>query len=130
MPLRSRKSFDKYDRTEVEGELEGFHFDYFYSGKREGKTYSNLIELVVVTFCIDANENLFYRYTIYYGEKKLWKEVILNQSQNFLRSIGISESFVQSTLRYFEVSSDKYLPEQKFKQKFFELNSRSKNIND
>lgn len=109
---------------EIREALNGFSFDYFYTGKKEGK--DDLITLNVVTWIKDWHENLFIRECDYSGRKEKWKEVIKNQLIQQLKDIGVEEGFVKSETRYIEVSKDNYLTVKKYPNNLLDVMARIK----
>lgn len=118
-PLRLRSSRDIGKHKELKEAINGFTFDYFYTGEREGK--SDNINLNVVTQVMDWQENIFIRECEYSGQKHEWKEAINNQLIKHLKDIGIEEGFVNSETRYFEVSKENHFPLAKYEMKLLDL---------
>lgn len=118
-PLLLRSQDDRSTATEVGNALEGLTTDYFYTGRRPGK--SDNLELDVCTLIIYADENIFFRSCHYSGQKHTWKEVIKNQLKKHLKEIGVEEGIANSETRYFEVSKDNYFLVEKFEMKVIDI---------
>ena len=123
--LNEHSRTDLFDAISIADDLVEFKFDYFFTGKRSHKT-SPIIELFVVTWVMDAAENLFIRYSNYYGDGRKWKNIIENQLLQLMQDISIGKTFITSELRFFEVDKEKHLPVQKFEQKFLDLKAKMK----
>lgn len=118
---------DLFDVAKVEDDLTGFSFDYFFTGKRFHKK-SSIVELFVVTWVRDSAENLFIRYCKYMGEGKFWKTIIEKQLLDLMRDIAISEGFIKSELRFFEVEKEKHFETDVFENKFLDLKAKMKTL--
>ncbi len=123
--LREHSRADLFDTASIEDDLVEFSFDYFFTGKRVQKK-STIINFFVVTWVRDAAENLFIRYCNYYGDGRHWKTNIENQLRELMRDISISEGFITSELRFFEVDKEKHLTTEAFEKKFLDLKAQLK----
>lgn len=123
--LREHSRTDLFDASSIADDLVEFKFDYFFTGKRTQKK-SSIINFFVVTWVMDAAENLFIRYCNFYGEGKFWKATIENQLRELMHDISIGNTFINSELRFFEVDKEKHLPVEKFEQKFLDLKAKMK----
>lgn len=126
-PLREIARYDYYDQSEISDDMLEFSFDYFYNGSRQGPK-SNVIELSVVTWVMDFQENLFIRYCRYSGLKDAWKEKITEQMKIMMRDISISEGFIRRRLVDFEVGEGEFYKRDPFEKKFLELRSQMKSV--
>ena len=126
-PLRETARYDYFDQGEISDDMQEFTFDYFYNGSRQGPK-SDIIELSVVTWVMDFEENLFIRYCRYSGLKDAWKEKIIEQMKIMMRDISISEGFIRRRLVDFEVGEEEFYKRDPFEKKFLELRSRMKSV--
>ncbi|HSP12629.1 MAG TPA: hypothetical protein VLO29_08885, partial [Salegentibacter sp.] len=83
-PLREIARYDYLDAEEISDDMMEFTFGYFFNGSRQGPK-AEIIELSVVTWVMDFQENLFIRYCRYSGTKYPWKEKITDQMKIFMR---------------------------------------------
>ncbi|SHF77394.1 hypothetical protein SAMN05444483_102336 [Salegentibacter echinorum] len=123
--LREHSRTDLFDASSIADDLVEFKFDYFFTGKRTHKK-SHIIDFFVVTWVMDAAENLFIRYCNYYGDGKTWKMVVEKQMRELMADISVGATFITSELRFFEVEKEKHLPVEKFEQKFLDLKAKMK----
>ena len=65
--LNEHSRTDLFDASSITDDLVDFKFDYFFTGKRTQQK-SPIIDFFVVTWVMDAAENLFIRYCNYYGD--------------------------------------------------------------
>ena len=79
-PLRKRKSSDFFAADEISNDLAEFTFDYLFSGKRRGR----IIDLFVMTWIIDIDDQLFIRRCDYNRYPAEWKETIRNHWHNLI----------------------------------------------
>ena len=122
--LRLQNKTDLFDQDKISTDLIDFDFNYFFTGKRLGD--GRMIDLFVVSWIKDTDENLFIRYGVYSGYRKYWKEVITEQTKNLMMAIDVSKEVSTGQLRYFEVSKDNYLETEKFEREFLEIKSKMK----
>jgi len=122
--LKLRNKIDLFSKQSIENELMEFTFNYFYTGSRVGYKPDGNIELFVTTYLVDANDNLFIRYAIYSGHKRYWKETIENQLRTMMKNIDVSEQFIKSSLRFHEVTQDKFQTTEKFETSFLDLKAK------
>lgn len=118
-PLRQISKTDLFDKREITNDLAEFEFDYFFNGRRLGK--SDNIDLTVVTWIRDCDDFLFIRYATYSGQKFKWKEKIIQQLQQIMADINIGVEFAKTQLRYFEVERIKFQKAKEFEKNFLEL---------
>ncbi|QYA24690.1 hypothetical protein G3I01_03930 [Gramella sp. MT6] len=111
-PLKVRNYSDYFSKNKLNNELEDFELDYRFTGKRIGK--SGEIELFVITSVVDAKDNMFVRTCEYSGNKSGWKDAIKEQLSNLLSKIQVSKGFIDSKLRYLEITPENYLEPEKF----------------
>ncbi|SFN87167.1 hypothetical protein [Salegentibacter flavus] len=127
IPLREVTRYDYVDQSEIFDDMLDFSFGYFYNGSRQGPK-SDIIELSVVTWVMDFQENLFIRFCRFSGSKHPWKEKITEQIKIFMRDINISEGFIRRRLVDFEVGKEEFYKREPFEKKFLELKSRMKSV--
>ncbi len=126
-PLREIARYDYFDAEEISDDMMEFSSGYFFNGSRQGPK-AEIIELSVVTWVMDFQENLFIQFCRYSGSKYPWKEKITEQMKIFMRDIDISEGFIRRRLVDFEIGRDEYFEREKFEKKFLELRSRMKSV--
>ncbi|WP_093411525.1 hypothetical protein [Salegentibacter flavus] len=126
-PLRETAGYDYFDQEEVADDMLEFSSGYFYSGARQGPK-AEVIDLTVVTWVMDFQENLFIRYCQYSGLKDAWKEKINEQMKIMMRDISISEGFIRRRLVDFEGGKEEFYKREAFEKKFLELRSRMKSV--
>lgn len=126
-PLREVAKYNYFDVNEISDDMMEFSFGYFFNGSRQGPK-ADIIELSVVTWVMDFEENLFIRFCRYSGLKNTWKEKIAEQMKIMMRDISISEGFIRRRLVDFEVGRAEYFEREKFEKKFLELRSRMKSV--
>ncbi|MGY5850968.1 hypothetical protein [Salegentibacter sp. F14] len=126
-PLRETARYDYFDQVDIFDDMLDFSFGYFYSGARQGPK-AEVIDLAVVTWVMDFQENLFIRYCQYSGLKDAWKEKITEQMKIMMRDISISEGFIRRRLVDFEVGKEEFYKREPFEKKFLELRSRMKSV--
>ena len=115
--LKSQRNISTH--SEIKGALEELSIDYFYSGKRSGK--SNYIEIAVCSVIRHSVKDLFLKSCYYSGERQTWKKVIKDQILNHLLEIGIETGFARSEVRYFEVTPDQYMNPEEYERRLKEL---------
>jgi|25BtaG_2_1085352.scaffolds.fasta_scaffold06462_2 hypothetical protein len=128
-PLRETARYDYFDAEEIADDMLDFSSGYFYNGARMGPV-SKVIDLTVVTWVMDFQENLFIRFCRYSGLKDPWKEKITEQMKIMMRDISISEGFIRRRLVDFEVGKEEFFKREPFEKKFLELRSRMKSVRD
>ena len=128
-PLRETARYDYFDQEEIADDMLEFTSGYFYNGARQGPV-AKVIDLSVVTWVMDFQENLFIRFCRYSGMKDQWKEKITEQMKILMRDINISEGFIRRRLVSFEVGKDEFYKREPFEKKFLELRSRMKSVRD
>jgi hypothetical protein len=59
-----------------------------------------------------------------YGPGKLWRVTFERQLRRHIKDGAVSNRFIQSELRFFEVKKDRYQEPEAFEKKFLELKRR------
>ncbi|WP_372918912.1 hypothetical protein [Salegentibacter sp.] len=126
-PLRETARYDYFDQAEIADDMLEFSSGYFYNGARQGPK-ADVIDLSVVTWVMDFQENLFIRYCRYTGLKDARKEKITEQMKIMMRNISISEGFIKRQLVDFEVGKEEFYKREEFEKKFLELRSKMKSV--
>lgn len=123
-PLRLTQKNNLFDRSQITDDLQDFKCDYFFRGSRQGNQGN--IDLTVVSWIIDVDENIYIRFATYSGQKTTWKEAILNQLKDLMASINIGKAIVQSELRYLEIDTTKFREREQFEKEFLALKAKMK----
>lgn len=118
-PLRPQGIVDFNPQEAIEESIRGVEFDYFYTGKREGK--SGYIELHVTSTVRDWAENVYIRKAWYLGHKEDWKSCIDKHIRTHLLDLNTGMQLVLRMMQEFEVSEEKFIHWEIYKPTHFRV---------
>lgn len=111
-PLREQGRKDSHQNPSIENSIKGVHFDYYFTGRREG--HSGQIELHLTSVVTDWQENVYIRKAWFIGYKRGWKNTVRDFLLEHMDDLNTGIQLIQALLRDFEIDNAKYVAWEKY----------------